>query len=184
MRRTTVNRTIVVVVSFGCCLVHVFAGQDGRRLVADDIAALGQLREPFFAVLSRAVSAQEGLDWKTLYQSQWPKAIEYESVENFVTVRQQSEQDVVDFRLVRIDTVIPHTSASPGGQWNVLGCALFKEHGKRRTQEAAIPVYFVESTWFTGEVRPLIGIDAKAVPPRCRLSEGMRLPRHSSGTEK
>jgi hypothetical protein len=184
MRRTTLITTIIAIALFGCCLVDVSAGQGGRKLVADDVAALGQLREPFLAVLSRAVSAQEELDWTTLYQSQWPVAIEHESLERFVTVRQQSEQNVVDFRLVRIDTVIPHTSTGLNGQWNVLGCALFKEHGKRRTQEAAIPVYFIEGVWFTGEVGPLIGMDAKAVPPPCRLSEGMRLPRHSSGTEK
>ena len=183
MRRTTVGRITIAVALLGCCFAQVSAGQGGRKVVADEIGALGELRGPFFTVLNRAISAQEKRDWNALYQSQWPKAIEHASVERFVTVRQQREWDIVDFRLVRIDTVTPPTPTSRGGQWNVLGCVLIKENEKRRTQQAVIPVYFVDGAWFAGEVGLLIEMDAEAPPPPCRLADGVRLPRPLSASK-
>ena len=136
-----------------------------------DKAVDPSLRGPFLRIANAALAAQKTKDWATLYELQWPVALEHETKDHYAKSRDHDHWNLKEFRVIRIDAETMPKTPTGSGSWNVLGCAQIEQHGNLKTLQGALPIYLVEGQWYAGEVQILTQVDGG--PNTCRLSDGV-----------
>jgi hypothetical protein len=130
------------------------------------------IRKAFYSALVNSVKAQGNRDWAALYEFQWPTALNHESLEEFAKSQENRSWNLLEFRVLRIDSETTPKTGGGSGSWTVLGCSRIRDNGKTREMQASIPVYLVEGIWYTGEVGVLVAPERNDYATSCRLRNG------------
>jgi hypothetical protein len=154
-------------------LTLIFCASCAAKIVGDaslDKAVEPSLREPFLRIVNAVLVAQKVKDWATLYELQWPVALEHATKDHYA----KSHHDrwaLKEFRVLLIDAETMPKTLTGSGSWNVIGCVRIEEHGNFKTLEGALPVYLVEGQWYAGEVGILTQVDGGS--STCHLTDGI-----------
>jgi hypothetical protein len=169
MKRRFVPLTFVIIGFFTVGILNAAGRLDLRGTVPE------AQREPFQAVLKRAIEAQEERNWSVLYSVQWLPPIENASFQEFEKASEDRGWDLKDFTVLEISHEV-HGSTNPtNGTWTVFGCARILDGNKVKDKNATIMVYFGDGKWFAGDVGLIIPMDGGADWPPCRLGKGKTL---------
>jgi hypothetical protein len=136
-----------------------------------DKAVEPSFRGPFLRIANAALAAQRSKDWTTLYELQWPVALEHETKDHYVKSRDHDHWTLKEFRVIRIDAETMPKTLTGSGSWNVVGCTRIEDHGNFKTLEGALPVYLVEGQWYAGEVGILTQVDGDS--STCHPADGI-----------
>jgi hypothetical protein len=131
------------------------------------------IRKAFYGALVNTVRAQENRDWATLYEFQWPVALNNQSLAEFIKSNMGRSWDLTEFRVLRIDSETTPKTGAGSGSWTVLGCSTIRGNGKKREIQASVPVYLVEGSWYTGIVGILVAPDQNGYKASCQLRDGI-----------
>jgi hypothetical protein len=136
-----------------------------------DKAVEPSLRRPFRKIVNASLAAQTAKDWITLFDLQWPVALDHETKDHYVKSRNDDHSTLKEFRIIRIDAETMQKAITGSGSWTVLGCARIQDHSNIKTLEGALPVYLVEGRWYAGEVGITTHLDGDS--ESCRLADGV-----------
>jgi len=152
--------------------MFTFAQQESNVRSQFERVVPKEMRSSFCSTLQTGVAAQRRKDWRSLYAIVLPQH-RGKSIDDFARAEQERDLTILDFRIDRIDVEIEADASRKNGMWDVFGCALVNEKGKRVPMESAATVYLENDSWYIDMIEILMKIDSPAPPHKCILKEAI-----------